>query len=75
MTGRMVRRWRQQKCWSHADLAKKLGVSRPCIAQWEAGKTAPAESRLRDLARVFGVSVPDFYRGPTEVTPAPRAGG
>ncbi len=69
----MVKRWRESRAWTHDDLAKRLKVSRPCIAQWECGRTAPAESRLKDLARIFGVTVADFYRGP--IAPSTQAEG
>jgi transcriptional regulator with XRE-family HTH domain len=60
----MVGAWRKSRAWSHADLAERVGVSRPAVAQWESGRTSPSESNIRALARVFGVSVADFYRGP-----------
>ncbi len=66
----MVSAWRKHRGWNHAELADKLGVSRPCVAQWEVGRTSPTEAHIRELAGVFGVSVSLFYLGPVRAAKA-----
>lgn len=44
---------------SLADLARRVGVSRSAVSQWELGITSPSSERLRAVAVECGVS-PDF---------------
>ena len=41
---------------TQAEAAKKIGVSRDTIANWESGKTSPSVERFRQIESVYGVS-------------------
>ena len=45
-----VRRLRREKGLTVAELADRVGVSRPTIWSWEKGKTSPRASRIPVLA-------------------------
>ena len=35
--------------------AKKLGVSRETISNWENGKSSPSTAKFKDIERVYGI--------------------
>ncbi len=41
---------------SQAQLARRMGIERQSVQQWENGETAPRQSRLTKLAQVLGVN-------------------
>ena len=51
-----IYRLRGEAGWTQAELAEKLGVARPTVAQWENGWTSPRMGMVQRLAGVFGVS-------------------
>lgn len=55
-----IKELREQKGWSQAELADKLGVHRITIVRIENGKSKNIEllSRIADL---FGVSLKEFF--------------
>jgi transcriptional regulator with XRE-family HTH domain len=53
----MLRRLRQARGWTQADLAKRAKVVQPYIAQLERGTRTPSLAVLRRLARALGVPV------------------
>jgi transcriptional regulator with XRE-family HTH domain len=55
MSGR-IRLARQRAGLSAAELARKLGVSRGAVSQWETDIAAPADRNLRNMARLLGVA-------------------
>jgi transcriptional regulator with XRE-family HTH domain len=44
--GHEVRRAREAKGWSKAELARQLGVRPSAVSQWEAGESGASEQRL-----------------------------
>jgi putative transcriptional regulator len=56
-----VRERRQQREWSQADLAEKLGVSRQTINAIETGKYSPSLELAFKIARLFKVRVEDIF--------------
>ena len=48
---------RKQKGLSQEELANRLNVSRQTISKWEAGQTTPELEKLRNLAKLFNISV------------------
>lgn len=42
--------------YTQAELAKKLNVSQPTIASWEAGKRIPKWKNIKKIAEIFNVS-------------------
>jgi HTH-type transcriptional regulator, competence development regulator len=58
---RVLKRLREEKGLSQADLAEKAGVTAPYITQLETGKKAnPSLDVLRRLAKALGVPVAEL---------------
>ena len=51
---------RKKKGWSQEELGYKLDVSRQTISKWEAGQTTPELEKLRNLAKIFEISVDEL---------------
>lgn len=47
---------------SQSQLALRLGVTAPCIAGWESGRTVPKTDMLVKLADVLGCTI-DYLMG------------
>ena len=57
----MVKRLREAKGWTQADLATKANVSRPYITMLEGGKQkTPSLAALQRLAKALGVPVTEL---------------
>ena len=41
---------------TQAEAAKKIGVSRDTIANWENGKTSPSVGKFKRIEAVYGIS-------------------
>jgi ribosome-binding protein aMBF1 (putative translation factor) len=54
---RLVRDARLNRGLSVADLAKRVGVTGPCIYFWETGKTRPRDANLSALSKVLKLPV------------------
>lgn len=52
--------YRVLKGWTQAELALRVGLSRPYINQIEAGLRQPSPPALQELARVLEVGIPDL---------------
>lgn len=55
-----IRMLRQERGWTQADLAYRVGVAPSTVYNWEAGRFEPKAGQLRRLARVFDVSMDDI---------------
>lgn len=53
--GSRLQRLRKERGFTLAQLAERLGVSKPTVWAWEKGKARPLESRIAAIAEVFGV--------------------
>ena len=51
---------RKKSGWSQEELGYKLDVSRQTISKWEAGQTTPELEKLRNLAKLFNISVDEL---------------
>lgn len=56
-TGEKIQALRTMKGWSQDELAEKLGTKGPNVSRWENNHGTPSADTLRDLARIFDVSV------------------
>ena len=62
---------------TQADVARALGITRPAVSQWEAGKTKPSREKLRAFAKLTSTN-PEWLEtgeGPMEAParePEPR---
>ena len=59
--GREIRRLREGKNWSQAQLAVYAGSSQPTVNQIESGKRNPSTRTLQKLAEALGVGVADLF--------------
>ncbi|MDD3193501.1 MAG: helix-turn-helix transcriptional regulator [Oscillospiraceae bacterium] len=48
--------------FSQEELGEKLGVSRQAVSKWEAGQTVPELEKLKELSRIFGVSLNELLQ-------------
>lgn len=59
--GAEIKRRREAIGLTQLELADKLGVSRPLIAQYERGSKQPTMPIGYEIAAVFGCTVDDLY--------------
>ncbi len=62
-----IREWREAAGISQHELARRLGISPPAVANWETLKANPTADKLPALKRALGCSVDDLYR-PAQVS-------
>ena len=60
--GEILQRLRNDKGWSQAQLARKVGLSDSQVANYELGRRKPSLQSLIDIARCFGVTT-DYLLG------------
>jgi putative transcriptional regulator len=79
--GKEIRRLREEKNWSQAQLAVYAGSSQPTVNQIESGKRNPSTRTLEKLAEALGAEVGDLFpkapvplRLPLEAAGAPELG-
>ena len=70
--GDNIKRFRELKHESQAELAKLLDVDRSAVNQWEKGRTKPRLSHLRTLAEHFEVPFDDLMTVP-HISPSAEA--
>ena len=63
VTGAIIRKLREKKQLTQADLAGALKVSDKTISKWETGRGYPDITLLEPIAGVFGVSVMELLSG------------
>ena len=51
---------RKKNGWSQEELGYKIGVSRQSISKWESGQTTPELEKLKNLAKIFEISVDEL---------------
>ena len=62
MLGQRIGEMRTSFGWSQVDLAKKLGVAKQTVSNWENENIQPSIEMLIRLAKLFGVST-DYLLG------------
>ena len=70
--GRRIVRLRKRRGWSQAELARRLGVTRMRLGNWERGVYTPPLGALLALRRELGVSLDELLTGRPDV---PELGG
>lgn len=63
VTGAIIKKLREEKQMTQAELAKHLFVSDKTVSKWESGKGYPDISLLGSIAGVLGVSVTELLCG------------
>lgn len=61
-----IKRLRESRGWSKAELARMIGKSRAAISQYESGVATPRMGVIEDLAQVFGVNKRDIIESRIE---------
>ncbi len=67
ITGATIRRLREQKHITQAELAEKLCVSSKAVSKWETAKGLPDITLIESLAKVLDVSVTELMSGNTVI--------
>ena len=62
MIAEKVKKLREQKGLSQAELARQLGITRSSVNAWEVGISVPSTQYIVDLAGVFDIST-DYLLG------------
>lgn len=62
MVAAKIKRLREQRGMTQADLAKRLGITRSSVNAWELGISVPSTQYIVELARLFKVST-DYLLG------------
>ena len=63
----MIRRLRTEKGLSQDELAEKLFVTRQAVSRWENGETTPNPETLKQLSRLFDVSINTLLGAPRQL--------
>lgn len=67
VTGAAIRRLREAKAMTQAELAEKIGVSPKTVSKWETAKGLPDISLLAPLAAALEASVTELLSGNTVI--------
>lgn len=62
MTADKIKLLREERGWTQAELARRLGITRNGVNSWEQGLSMPSPACLVDLAKAFSVST-DYLLG------------
>jgi DNA-binding XRE family transcriptional regulator/desulfoferrodoxin (superoxide reductase-like protein) len=73
ITGATIKRLRENKAMTQAQLAEILAVSSKAVSKWETGKGLPDITLIEPLSQALGVSVMELMSGDT-VTNKNRSG-
>lgn len=63
----MIRCLRTEKGLSQDELAEKLFVTRQAVSRWENGETTPNPETLKQLSRLFDVSINTLLGAPRQL--------
>ena len=63
----MIRRLRTEKGLSQDELAEKLFVTRQAVSRWENGETTPNPETLKQLSRLFDISINTLLGAPRQL--------
>ena len=63
VTGTTIKRLRERRNMTQAELAAKIGVSSKTVSKWETAKGLPDISLLQPLAQALGISVIELMNG------------
>lgn len=63
VTGSTIKRIREEKQLTQAELADRLGVTPKAVSKWETGKGYPDIALLEPIAQALGISVIELMSG------------
>lgn len=64
-----IKQARQERGWSQAELARRMSVTQPSVAEWESGRKAPNMKNLVRLAKLLDVGFEWLSTGRGEMRP------
>lgn len=67
ITGAAIRRLREEKGLTQAELAQRIGVSGKAVSKWETARGLPDIALIEPLAGALGVSVTELMSGNTVI--------
>lgn len=67
ITGQTIKRLREGKGLTQAQLAEEIGVSSKAVSKWETAKGLPDISLVEPLSKALGVSVMELMSGDTVI--------
>ena len=70
MMEKRIKEARNALGWSQADLARRMFVTQPSVADWETGRKAPHTKNLTRLAMLLGVSFEWLTTGRGDMHPS-----
>ena len=56
-----IKKLRQSRNISQEELARRMGVKRPSVVQWEQGTAMPAAAKLPMLADILGCTIDALF--------------
>ncbi|MFZ5522865.1 MAG: helix-turn-helix domain-containing protein [Pseudomonadota bacterium] len=71
MMNERIKRARRERRWSQAELARRLSVTQPSVAEWESGRKAPSMKNLVRLAKLLDVGFEWLSTGRGEMRSSP----
>ena len=67
ITGQTIKRLREEKKMTQAELAEIVGVSDKAVSKWETSKGLPDITLIESIAQALGVSVMELMSGETVI--------
>ena len=67
ITGQTIKKLREEKKMTQAELAEILGVSAKAVSKWETSKGLPDITLIESIAQALGVSVMELMSGETVI--------
>lgn len=67
ITAQIIKKLREAKEMTQAELAEKIGVSSKTVSKWETSKGLPDISLIEPLSQALGVSVMELMSGDTVI--------
>ena len=63
----MIARLRAKKGMTQEELAERVFVTRQAVSRWESGETTPGTETLKQLSRLFDVSINTILGSPRQL--------
>ena len=63
VTGEIIRKLREEKKMTQAELAEKLSVSDKTVSKWENGRGYPDITLIEPIAQALGISMIELLSG------------
>ena len=63
VTGEIIRKLREEKKMTQAELAEKLSISDKTVSKWENGRGYPDITLIEPIAQALGISMIELLSG------------